>query len=82
MTTNDTYKGIIHGSTVELLRSPNIPDGIEVEVMIKRSELTNEQRQQQLKDLFGSCKDDADDLNDFMKWNDAQRKRNRPGAES
>jgi len=82
MNTNETYKGIIHGSTVELLRSPNIPDGIEVEVMIKRSELTDEQRRQRLKDLFGSCKDDADELDDFIKWNDAQRKRNRLGAES
>ena len=78
MTTQETYRGVVHGSMVELSQSPNIPNGIEVDVIIKSTELTAEQRQERLKALFGSCKEDADDLDDFLQWNTRQQKRNRP----
>jgi hypothetical protein len=67
---------------VELSQSPNIPNGMEVDVIIKCTELTAEQRQERLKSLFGSCKEDADDLDNFLQWNVQQRKRNRLGTES
>lgn len=54
---------------------------MEVDVVIKRTELTASERQEQLKALFGSCKGDAEDLDEFLKWNDEQRKRNRTGQE-
>ena len=82
MTTHETYRGVVHGSMVELSQSPNIPNGIEVDVIIKCAELTAEQRQERLKALFGSCKEDADDLDNFLHWNAQQRKRNRTETES
>ena len=81
MSSSETYRGIVHGSVIELQQSPNVPDGMEVEVVIKRAELTADQRQEQLKTLFGSCQEDAEDLDGFLKLNDEQRKQNRRGQE-
>ena len=77
MSTDETYRGVVHGSTIELHHSPGVPDGVEVEVVIKRRKLTDEQRKQQLNSLFGSCREDADDLDEFLRWNGQQRKLNR-----
>ncbi len=82
MTIHETYRGVVHGSVVELSQVPNIPNGIEVDVIIKNTELTAEQRQERLKALFGSCKEDAEDLDSFLQWNTRQRSRNRPETES
>lgn len=81
MNSSETYRGVVHGSIIELLRSPGVPDGMVVDVVIKRTELTPSERQEQLKALFGSCKGDAEDLDEFLKWNDEQRKQNRTGQE-
>jgi len=77
MNSEETYRGIVHGSMIELQTSPGMPDGVEVDVIIRQTKLTREQRLEKLKSLFGSCKDDANDLDQFILWNDEQRKRNR-----
>jgi hypothetical protein len=82
MSHQETYRGIVHGSSVELSPALNLPDGMEVDDVIKRVSLTSEQKRQRLEALFGSCQSDADDLDRFLEWNRKHRKRNRNGHES
>ena len=77
MTTEERYLGIIHGSTIELKQTIGIPDGAEVEITIKPNRLTDEQRKQKLEAVFGSCREDAADLDEFLSWNKQQRSRDR-----
>jgi len=81
MSIQETYRGIVHGSTIQLNQSPGVPDGMEVDVVIKRPELNASERTEKLLSLFGSCKDDAEDLDAYMAWNDQQRKHDRNGLE-
>ena len=82
MATHETYRGIVHGSTIKLQQTLGVPDGAEVEITIKREPLTREQRKEKLKSLFGSCKEDASDLDEFLKWNEQQRKLERTDQDS
>ena len=79
MSIQETFRGVIHGSTIQLSQSPGVPDGMEVDVVIKRPELDAKERSEKLLSLFGSCKDDAADLDAYMAWSDQQRKQDRPG---
>lgn len=74
MTTEDTYRGIVHGSTIELQQAIGVPDGAEVEIVIKPNRLTDEQRKEKLVAAFGGCSEDANDLDEFLDWNERQRK--------
>lgn len=47
---------------------------MEVDLVIKRPELHASERSKQLLSLFGSCKDDAEDLDGYLAWSDQQRK--------
>ena len=78
MTTEETYLGIIHGSTIELQQVLGIPDGAEVEITIKSNPITDEQRKQKLEAVFGGCSADAADLDEFLDWNTQQRRLDRP----
>ena len=82
MSHQETYRGVVHGSSVELSPTLNLPDGLVVDVVIKRASLSTEQKQQRLEALFGSCQADADDLDRFLEWNRDQRKRNRNGRDA
>ena len=73
MTTDESYLGTIHGSTIELKQTIGIPDGAEVEITIKQSRMTDEQRKQKLEAAFGGCREDATDLDAFLEWNQKQR---------
>lgn len=82
MSTSETYRGVVHGSTVVLTQSPNLPDGVEVNVIIERHAMGERERKDRLESLFGTCKDDTEDLDRFLKWNEIQRRRDRPGLEA
>lgn len=73
MTTEESYLGIVHGSTIELKRAIGIPDGAEVEVTIKTNRMSEEQRKKKLEAAFGGCSEDANDLDEFLIWNKRQR---------
>lgn len=77
MTTEDTYRGIVNGSTIELQQAIGVPDGAEVEITIKPNRLTEEQRKEKLVTAFGGCSEDAADLDEFLNRNEQQRKLNR-----
>ena len=81
MAIEETYRGIVHGSIIQLNQSPNVPDGMEVDVVIKRPVLDASERTKKLLSLFGGCKDDAEDLDEYMAWSDQQRKQDRHGIQ-
>ena len=82
MNNQEGYRGIVHGSSIELSPPFNLPDGMEVEVVIKQVKVTNEQRKQGLSPLFGSCQCDAEDLDKFLEENREQRRKNRSGRDA
>lgn len=77
MSRDQTYRGVVHGASVELSSAPGVPDGTEVDITIRNIQLSPEERKRRLESLFGSCRDDAESLDRFLDWNDEQRKRNR-----
>jgi hypothetical protein len=81
MNLQETYRGIVHGSVIQLDQSLNVPDGMEVDVIIKRPALAPNERSKKLLSLFGGCKDDSEDLDAYMAWSDKQRKKDRPGIQ-
>lgn len=82
MSHQEAYRGIVHGSSIEIYPALNLPEGMEVEIVVKSPTVGGEQRKQRLEALFGSCQADADDLDDFLKLNREQRKRNRNFSDS
>ncbi len=76
-----SYRGVVHGTSVELSPAPNLPDGFEVDVTIRELRLTPEEKKRRLESLFGSCMDDAESLDRFLEWNHGQRKHNRNSVE-
>ena len=76
--TTEVLRGIVHGKSIELEHPLPMPDGSEIELMVKRIPISAEQRKQRLEAIFGSCETDAEDLDDFLGWNREQRKRGRP----
>ncbi len=71
----EIFQGIIRGATIELTTILPMPDGAKVDVTVKPAKMSAEQRREKLKSLFGSCEADSDDLDQFLVWNDQQRKR-------
>jgi hypothetical protein len=76
--TTEVLRGIVHGKSIELEHPLPMPDGSEIELVVKRSPMSAEQRKQRLEAIFGSCEEDAEDLDDFLSWNRDQRKHSRP----
>lgn len=76
--TTEVLRGIVHGRSIELEHPLPMPDGSEIELVVKRTSITTEQQKQRLEAIFGSCKQDSEDLDDFLSWNREQRKHSRP----
>lgn len=77
MSTQNTYRGTVHGALVKLATATGLPDGLEVDITIQQVPLNDDQKRNRLELLFGSCQDDSESLTEFVDWNDRQRKRNR-----
>jgi hypothetical protein len=69
-------KGIIHGKTIELDRAPGLPEGEAVSVIVRPALPPGEG----LKQAFGSWRDDAAGLEDFLHSVYRDREENAPGA--
>jgi len=76
--TTEVLRGIVHGKSIELEHPLSIPDGSEIELVVKHQPINAEQKRRRLEAVFGSCEADAQELDDFLSWNREQRKRNRP----
>lgn len=64
--TPETLRGTIHGTTIELEHPLQLPDGSKVEFIVKPKPMSAEQRRMKLESLFGSCRADADDPEEFQ----------------
>ena len=76
--TTEVLRGIVHGKSIELEHPLPMPDGSEIELVVKRTLISTEQRKQRLEAIFGSCEQDSEDLDNFLGWNREQRKHSRP----
>jgi len=76
--TTEVLRGIVHGKSIELEHPLSIPDGSEIELVVKRQPINAEQKRQRLEAVFGSCEADSQELDDFLSWNREQRKHSRP----
>ncbi|MBL8813788.1 MAG: hypothetical protein JNM43_26710 [Planctomycetaceae bacterium] len=75
---SETLRGTVNGTSIVLEHKLEIPDGSQIEVVVRRLAVTPEMRRQRLEALFGTCAIDADDLDDFIRWNRQQRVSSRP----
>ena len=75
--TSEVLHGIVHGKSIELEHPLSMPDGSEIELVVKAIPISAEERQQRLEAIFGSCDQDSEDLDDFLDWNREQRKQSR-----
>ena len=71
-------RGIVHGKSIELEHPFPMPDGSEIELVVRRTPISTEQRKQRLEAIFGSCEQDSEDLDDFLGLNREQCKHSRP----
>jgi len=69
--------GTVRGNSIQFDRPLNMPDGVRVEITVRAGALSEDERAKKLGELFGSCIDDSIDLEEYMQWNNKQRKRNR-----
>ena len=72
--TTEVLRGIVHGKSIELEYPLSVPDGSEIELVVKHSAISAELRRQRLEAIFGICEPDSEDLDDFLSWNREQRK--------
>lgn len=80
--TTESFQGVLQGQSIKLDRPPSLPDGSKVNVTVRKAKLSAPEREAKLKELFGGCSDDAVDLDNFLNWNQNQRRLNRRGEGS
>lgn len=68
-----TLHGVVHGKTIELDEAPSLPDG---EPVVLTLHPVNEMKAALLK-AFGSCADEAEDLDAYLEEVRKQRKGSR-----
>ena len=75
-------RGVVHGLRIDLQDDPGLPDGEEIVITIVNSNrLTDEERRECLRRSAGGwANDDPEGLEEYLKWNRAQRKLSRGEA--
>lgn len=75
MTARRAYHGIIRGKTIELTDSPGLPDNQKVQVVLEAipNESDKSSPDYGLRRAFGAWADDADGLDEYLRWNREQR---------
>lgn len=59
--------GTVRDNSIEFELPLNLPDGASVEIVVRSGPFDEEERARRLGELFGSCKEDAADLDEFLK---------------
>lgn len=73
-----TFRGVIHGTTIELNEAPALPDGQVVNVVVFPKDTDPASPPGEgLRQAFGAWADDGDDLDQFLEWVRLQRKLSR-----
>ena len=76
MSHSTVFRGIVHGKIIELDQELGLPEGQPVEVTVQPVPLANAAGES-LQRAFGGWSDEADELDEFLKWNRNQRKQGR-----
>jgi hypothetical protein len=78
-----SFRGVVHGKTIELDQEPGLPDGQHVTVRVKPV-ASNEQYTpgDGIRRSAGSWADDPKGVDEFLEWNRQQRKIGRPEIDS
>jgi hypothetical protein len=72
------YKGTVHGNIIELEKSPNLPDGQRVTVVLEATdERSSLKPGDGLRRSFGAWNDQTDELDPFLERTRGQRKQGR-----
>lgn len=66
--------GTVAGNLIRFEEPLGLPDGTGVEVVIRPIEPSDHAKQLKLESLFGSCRNDAADLDAFLQENADQRR--------
>ena len=66
--------GTVAGNLIRFEEPLGLPDGTGVEVVIRPIEPSDQAKQLKLESLFGSCRNDAADLDAFLQENADQRR--------
>ncbi len=72
---NNSFHGTVNGNLIRLKSPVGLPDGTEVEIVLRCRSLSDQEKRMKLEALFGSCRDDA-----FLQANALQRRLPRSGA--
>ena len=76
-------KGVVHGKTIELEGESGLPDGEEVTVTLQpTSRKEHLSPGEGIRASAGGWSDDPEGLDEYLKWNRAQRKQSRPEIDS
>ena len=66
--------GTVAGNLIRFEEPLGLPDGTGVEVVVRPIELSDQAKQLKLESLFGSCRNDAADLDAYLQENADQRR--------
>jgi hypothetical protein len=71
----DTLRGVIHGKTIELEKTPDLPDGQPVTIIVQPVEESGpRQPGGGISRSAGGWADDPEGLDQYLDWNRRQRK--------
>ncbi len=73
-----TLRGVVRGNRIEIEEPLGLPEGQRVTIRVEPE--VSPQGGEGLLRSAGGWSDDPDGLDEFLKWNRQERKRNRPGA--
>lgn len=75
MACSSEHHGIVHGKIIKLDKNTGLPDGQEVKVIVEPREPASavSASEEDLRRSFGAWADDADGLDDYLRWNRDQR---------
>jgi hypothetical protein len=79
----DSLQGIVHGKIIELDSELALPDGQRVAIIVQPLQSVSSSSERTLpgeglRHAFGAWSEDAEELDEYMKWNRSQRKITRP----
>lgn len=77
-----TFKGVVHGKTIELNDSAGLPDGQEVTVILQPVKHAKLPPGEGLRQSAGTWADDDEGLDAYLELNRQQRKQSRPEVDS
>lgn len=74
-TNQKALRGVAHGNIITLFGDTGLPEGEVVSVVVTKTDMTPEEKgHPELVRAFGAWAEDAQELDEFIKWTYEQRK--------